>query len=362
MIGGPMCLRRRVAFPTLLLLVVGCASREPSGLDLSRARVLDLTYAFGPKTVYWPTEPLFQRKDTFRGKTRTGFFYAAGSYAASEHGGTHMDAPVHFAERGVAAHEIPPSRLVGPAWVLDARTACAKDPDHLVSRTDFEEQVKRTGPPPEGAVVILLTGWGRYWPDRKSYLGDDRPLKTDGLSFPGLDPDLASLLVERGVKAVGIDTASIDRGRSTHFESHQVLAAAQVPVYENVAHADALPPVGAWVVAAPMKIEGGSGGPLRVLALLPAKPDAPRAIVPPEGKVAWVEEALERLAPEETLVVVTPEGTVTGRIAATALQDELRAAELEAALDRAFFRLRFDLGEGEGAWRAPPWHEGGAPR
>jgi kynurenine formamidase len=236
----------------------------------SDAEVIDLTYGFGPETVYWPTATPFARKDTFRGVTPAGFFYSAGDYAASEHGGTHMDAPVHFVADGAAADAVPGSRLAGRAWVLDAREPCAADRDHLVSRRDLEAAERAAGPLPRGAVVLVLTGWGRFWPEKKAYLGDDRPGKTDGLSFPGLDPELARALVAAGVRAVGIDTASIDRGRSSAFEAHRVLAAAGVPIFENVAGLERLLGRPAWIVAAPMKIEGGTGAPLRLFALAPA--------------------------------------------------------------------------------------------
>src|SRR5207237_8120949 len=209
------------------LAVGGCppprAPGEAPELKLKDGfEALDLTYGFGPETIYWPNATPFVRKDTARGPMPAAFFYSAGDYAAAEHGGTHMDAPVHFSEKGISADRVPPESLVGPAWVLDAREACAKDRDHLVGLDDFQAQAKRSGEPPRRAIVLVLTGWGRFWPEKKAYLGDDRPGKTDQLSFPGLDPALARALVDKGdpydVAAVGIDTASIDRGRSTTFE------------------------------------------------------------------------------------------------------------------------------------------------
>lgn len=259
---------RRLA-PLLAALAVGCVGPR---LDLATARAVDLSHGFGARTLYWPTESAgFQRSDTFAGRTPAGFYYSAGKFAAPEHGGTHLDAPRHFAEGRQAADEVPLERLIGPAWVLDAEEACAREADHLVGRADYDAAVRRAGPPPERAIVLVRTGWGRRWPDRKAYLGDDRPGKTDALSFPGLDPALGRDLVALGVRAIGIDTASIDRGRSTTFDAHQVLAAANVPVFENVARLDELPVRGAWIVAAPMKIEGGTGGPLRIYAFVPGR-------------------------------------------------------------------------------------------
>jgi kynurenine formamidase len=341
---------RRATLLVALALAGGCSSTEPppapapaareAPFDLRAARVLDLTYAFGPQTIYWPTATPFARKDTAHGTTEGGF-YAAGDYAASEHGGTHLDAPVHFFEKGVGADGISPSRLVGPAWVLDAREACAKDPDHLVATRDVSGEI------PENAIVLVLTGWGRYWPDKKSYLGDDRPGKTDALSFPGLDPELARELVKRKAKAVGIDTASIDRGKSTKFEAHRVLAEAGVPIFENVANLDGVPS-GTWIVAAPMKIENGTGGPLRMIALTPRPVARTCTVTESAAKhvLDWapVESDIEQHGP-------TP-GKVELKVAVAAtFAYGPRAAELEAALSRALFRAQFD----DAAWKAPPW-------
>jgi kynurenine formamidase len=121
-------------------------------------------------------------------------------------------------------------------------------------------------------IVLLHTGWSRHWPDREAYLGTSArgPEAVARLHFPGLAPDAARWLVEhRAPKAVGIDTASIDFGQSTHFQAHVTLCEQNVPAFENVAHLDQLPAERAFVVALPMKITGGSGAPLRIVAFLP---------------------------------------------------------------------------------------------
>jgi kynurenine formamidase/SAM-dependent methyltransferase len=321
-------------------------------------RVLDLTYSFSKDTVYWPTGESFERKDVFRGKTDAGFFYAAGQIAAAEHGGTHMDAPSHFAEKGHAAEDVSPSSLVGPAWILDVREECAKDPDHLVSVDDF---MKQTKPMPPGAIVLVLTGWGRYWPHKRAYLGDDRPGKADELRFPGIDPKLAAALAARHVRAVGIDTASIDRGSSKVFESHQIFAAQDIPTFENVANLDALLFVDdAWIVASPMKIENGTGAPLRLYALAPrefrvravhATKEAGAlfsSLVPTETSIGHAEGSRPHAHPpiESDLWVAFIEPTF--------LDDGLRAADLLAALERAAFYVEFVQRDAT-AWKAPRW-------
>jgi kynurenine formamidase len=125
---------------------------------------------------------------------------------------------------------------------------------------------------PTGAIVLLRTGWAARWPDRKRYFGDDAPGRTDHLHFPAYGKEAVELLVgTRRVAALGLDTPSLDHGPSADFPVHRVAAAANVPGLENLDHLDRLPATGAWLMALPMKIAGGSGGPLRAVALLPAE-------------------------------------------------------------------------------------------
>ncbi|HEY4643237.1 MAG TPA: cyclase family protein, partial [Bacteroidota bacterium] len=129
----------------------------------------------------------------------------------------------------------------------------------------------RHGRIPQKAIVLIRTGYGSFWPDREKYMGTpERGTEAVAkLHFPGLHPDAAKWLIdERSVKAVGLDTPSIDHGQSTQFESHVTLFEANVPAFENVANLDQLPVNGFTVVALPMKIRGGSGGPLRIIALV----------------------------------------------------------------------------------------------
>ena len=134
---------------------------------------------------------------------------------------------------------------------------------------DWEEANGRL---PDGAIVLFNTGSARFWPDAAAYMGTERrgPEAVKELHFPGIHPDTAELLAnQRKVGAVGIDTPSIDYGQSTDFMAHRVLFAANIPAFENVANLDQLPATGATIVALPMKIRGGSGGPLRIVAHLP---------------------------------------------------------------------------------------------
>ncbi len=233
---------------------------------------VDLTHPFSAQTLYWPTGRPFVLESEFAGTTDKGFYYESNRYSASEHGGTHLDAPIHFAAGKWSADEIPLEKLSGPAVVIDVSRKTKGQPDYQVGVADFLDWEKRHGRLPVGAIVLLNTGWAGFWPDPARYLGtaERGPEAVPKLHFPGLDPRAARWLTEnREIDAIGLDTPSIDFGQSTLFESHQILFAKNIPAFENLANLDQLPPTGAYVIALPMKIEKGSGGPLRAVALLP---------------------------------------------------------------------------------------------
>jgi kynurenine formamidase len=234
-------------------------------------RIVDLSYPFAADTVYWPTAETFKLEKDFEGVTDKGYYYSAYRYSAAEHGGTHIDAPVHFAKGRNSVDQIPLEQLMGAGIVIDVTRQCASNPDYLVSVNDFQTWEKQNGPIPDRSIVLLRTGYGKYYPDRKRYLGTDErgAGAVAKLHFPGLHPDAARWLTQnRSIKAIGLDTASIDYGQSTLFESHRALFEKDVPAFENVANLDQLPLKGFSVIALPMKIKGGSGGPLRIVAML----------------------------------------------------------------------------------------------
>ena len=242
-------------------------SREFPG----EGRIIDLSYAFDSETVYWPTAQPFRLEKDFEGETEQGYYYSAYRYSAAEHGGTHIDAPVHFARGRYSTDKIPLEQLIGPAVVIDVTRQCERDRDYRITIEDFLLWERRQGRLPSGTIVLLRTGFGEHYPDRKRYLGTDErgSSAVPKLHFPGLHPDAARWLVtNRSIKAIGLDTASIDFGQSTKFESHRILFDKNIPAFENVANLDKLPLRGFAVIALPMKIRGGSGGPLRIIAVL----------------------------------------------------------------------------------------------
>jgi len=256
-------------------LVAGCGTPDspesPAAAPFPGGEVIDLTHAYNESTVYWPTAAGFELSTDAEGMTEGGYYYSAYSFSTAEHGGTHLDAPIHFAEGRHTADQIDLERLIAPAVLVDVSDRALEDPDYLISVDDVAAWEKTHGALPDGSIVLFRTGFGRYWPDREAYMGtaERGPEAVAKLHFPGLDPGLAEWLVaNRNVGAVGIDTPSIDYGQSTLFEAHRHLFEANIPAFENVANLDHLPATGFAVIALPMKIEGGSGGPLRIVAVL----------------------------------------------------------------------------------------------
>lgn len=256
-----------------VLALAGALACGGSGdLDIPRGGSwIDLSHDFSAETIYWPTAKPFKLEVVSAQRTPAGYYYAANNFSAAEHGGTHLDAPIHFAEGKWTSDQIPLERLIGHTVVVDVRAGADSSPDYRVDYAAITRWEQEHGTIPSGSIVLFRTGWGRRWPDRAAYLGTARtgPEAAPDLHFPGIDSAAAQWLVDRKVKAVGIDSPSIDYGQSTSFSTHQVLFKSNIPAFENVANLDRLPPRGSFVIALPMKIKGGSGGPLRIVALVP---------------------------------------------------------------------------------------------
>jgi len=252
-------------------LLVGVAFAQQKSAAVENEKIIDLSYAFDSETVYWPTAEPFHLEKDFEGITDKGYYYSANRYAAAEHGGTHIDAPVHFAKGHYSVDRIPLEQLMGQGVLIDVTRQCASNPDYLVTVENLQNWEKQNGMLPAGAIILLRTGFGKYYPNKKLYLGtDERGVEAVAkLHFPGLEPAAARWLVQnRSLKAIGLDTASIDYGQSTIFDSHRILFEKDIPALENLANLDKLPSKGFRVIALPMKITGGTGGPLRIIAIL----------------------------------------------------------------------------------------------
>lgn len=253
-----------------LIVLTACQTQAPAEKSLSALRWIDLTYTFDNTTLYWPNNLNgFQHSTDAEGQTPLGYYYSSYSICTPEHGGTHLDAPIHFAAGRLTADQLPLSSLTGAAVVVDVSARALADRDYLISVADIEAWEKEHGMLPDQTIVLFRTGYGKFYPDRGKYFGSPKVglEAIPELHFPGIDPVAAQWLVDkRKVKAVGLDTPSIDFGQSKDFKTHQVLMGANCPAFENVANLDQLPAKGIYVVALPMKIGKGSGGPLRIIA------------------------------------------------------------------------------------------------
>ena len=262
------------AVVALLALAAACTrgveAPAPAADPLS-GTVVDLSHEYSDQSIFWPTAESFTLQKVADGVTPGGYYYAANNFASAEHGGTHVDAPVHFAQGKWSVEQIPLRQMMGDAAVVDVSAASATQPDYQVTVADLETWEKAHGSL-NGTIVLIRTDYSKRWPDAAKYLGTAE--RGEGavpkLHFPGVHPDAAKWLVgNRSVKAVGIDTASLDYGQSSEFETHRVLYERNIPGLENLSNLDRLPARGATLIALPMKIKGGSGAPLRAIALVP---------------------------------------------------------------------------------------------
>ena len=259
--------------------MLSCNEQEISkldpGLPFHDLEWIDLSYAFDSTTLYWPNNPDgFQHRVDAEGVTDLGYYYSSYTILTPEHGGTHLDAPIHFYEKGETVDQLALSKLTGEAVVIDVSEQALADRDYLIDSVAILGWEAEHGEIPEQAMVLFRTDYGKFYPDREAYFGT---VKTGveaiaELHFPGIHPETALWLARsRNVKAVGLDTPSLDYGQSKDFAAHQALMENQVPGFENVANLDLLPATGNYVIALPMKIKDGSGGPLRIIAAVMEK-------------------------------------------------------------------------------------------
>lgn len=247
------------------------ADKTPES-GISEKRIIDLSHSYSDKTIYWVTAKEFDLDTVFKGETEKGYYYAANNFSTAEHGGTHIDAPIHFAKNGQTVDQIPLEKLIGNAIKIDVSSKAQDNPDYLISIEDIQAwENKHKKDVPEGCIVLLETGFSKFYPDKKKYLGTTERGEhaVRELHFPGLSPEAAQWLVQnRSISAIGIDTPSIDYGQSEYFKSHVILLSENIPAFENLKNLEKLPETGFEIIALPMKIAGGSGAPLRIVALV----------------------------------------------------------------------------------------------
>jgi kynurenine formamidase len=267
-------------FPLVALFILSCQATPPApvasetttvpaglleGIPQGSTRVIDLTHALNADNPYWPGpgyEPF--KYETFATLEKDRVL--SGRFAMAEHTGTHLDAPNHFVANQIAIDTIPLPQLFAPAVVVDVRQDVAENADYQLQRTDIEAWEQTYGRIPDNAVILMFTGWDARWTNYERYKNTDA---VGGLHFPGFSPDVARMLVdERNIAGIGIDTLSVDYGQSKDFAVHLICHGKGKYHLENVANLGDLPPAGAILIIAPIKIENGTGGPTRILALV----------------------------------------------------------------------------------------------
>jgi len=232
-------------------------------------RWVDLTHDFEPGIVHWPTSEGFELEVISDGINHRGWYHRKNRISLPEHTGTHVDAPIHFSQNGRTAEQIPLDDLIGPGIVIDVSAKAEADRNYQITVADIRAWEMRYGEISGRPIVLFNTGSSSAWTSARAYLGTGRRGERGAadLHFPGLHPSAAKFLVEeRNIRAVGLDTPSIDFGQTMNYMTHRIICGAGIPIFENVANLDQVPPAGAEIIALPMKIKGGSGGPLRIIA------------------------------------------------------------------------------------------------
>jgi kynurenine formamidase len=251
---------------SLALALLLIAEHKPSMPEQTTCRaVIDLTHNLNDRSPNWEgtEQSPFQARE-LGNIDRDGFYSRI--FSAQEHYGTHLDAPAHFAKGMWTVDQIPVERLVRPLVVIDVRSKARTNPDYEVSVQDIADWESAHGEIPDGAVVTAYTGWDERWSSQKEFRNEGSDHLTH---YPGYSLEAVKFLVKaRSVVGLGIDTMSVDIGATTTYPVHLFTSKQSVYHLENVANLGLVPPSGTTVIVAPVKLEGGSGGPARVFALV----------------------------------------------------------------------------------------------
>jgi len=233
----------------------------------------DLSYSLSNDTVFYPGQREFSLNRDYDGVNKSGIWYSAFSFCAGEHGGTHIDAPYHFYKDGWTVDQIPPDHLIDvPVTVVDVEDAVNSSlppGSFSLQTTHLIEHEKRNKAIPSGGVVLVHTGWSKFWPDKIRYLGwSNESTDVSSTNFPGISLNAAKWLSnERNIVGIGIDTPSVDVGNDSTYPVHVFLAKKQIYNIENVANLHTLDPTcSLHLLVLPIKIIGATGAPSRILA------------------------------------------------------------------------------------------------
>ena len=231
---------------------------------ISYRRVVSLSHEINPKMPRWPGDPPV-KFDEWAGLDREG--YRLRRITLGEHSGTHMNAPGSFHRSGAGVDSYPAESLVLPAVVMDLPGRAAPDADYTLAREDVLEWERQFGVVAPGSLLLLRTNWSRLWDTPDAYLGLDE----SGIHhYPGFGPEAADFLLrQRAISGLGIDTPGVDPGVDAEFTINRMALEQPRIVLENLTNLDRLPPTGATVVIGPLRLQGGSGSPVSVLAFVP---------------------------------------------------------------------------------------------
>jgi kynurenine formamidase len=254
-----------IGWSLALALLLFAAHKNTMPEQMGYRNVVDLTHSLNDHSPNWEgTEQSPFHAQELGNIEKDGYYSRI--FTTQEHYGTHLDAPAHFMKGMWTVDQIPAERLVRPLVVLNVRAKASGHPDYEVSVQDIADWEGQHGEIPSGAVVMAYTGWDDRWNSHQAF----RNVAADGVPhFPGFSLEAATFLVKtRNAVGLGIDTMSIDPGASTTYPVHEFTAKESVYQLENVANLGLAPPAGATIVVAPIKLEDGSGGPVRLLALV----------------------------------------------------------------------------------------------
>lgn len=233
-------------------------------LSKDKISVVDLSYVLNSKT-----PDFFGDHDIYHFDHKTlvkDDGYSTGTFQTPEHFGTHVDAPVHFAKGAQTVDQISINKLVIPAVVIDMRKQVESNPDCLLTEAMIQDWEKEHGRIPPNSAVLLLTGWSKNWDSEQQYRNPD---SNKQMHFPSYSGEAVKFLIEqRKINAIGVDTLSIDPGVSTTYPVHKFTAQNNVYGMENLNNLDQLPAKGILLVCGPLAVEGGTGCPARIVAII----------------------------------------------------------------------------------------------
>ncbi|MDZ8187826.1 MAG: cyclase family protein [Nostoc sp. ChiSLP02] len=232
--------------------------------SITYRRVIHLSHVIDLDIPQWPGDPPVEF-ETVAESNNDGYYLRR--FSLGEHSATHINAPNSFYSHSIGIDQYPAQSLVVPAVVIDIRQAVKANFDYALAIADVLAWEEQHGEIAAGSVVILNTGWQKKWSDKNAFFNQD----AEGIShFPGFSKDATQFLLEqRQIAGVGIDTHGVDPGQDTTFATNRLILEQPRIVLENLTNLDRLPPKGTTLAIGILRLRGGSGSPVGVLAFVP---------------------------------------------------------------------------------------------